>query len=48
VPVLNCAAVSTRVKVLRLAVRIFWCAIICLVALSFGGGLTARVRSCLT
>ncbi|MGA7527930.1 MAG: hypothetical protein WBW11_11975 [Pseudolabrys sp.] len=26
VPVLNCAVVSTCVKVLRLAVRVFWCA----------------------
>ena len=36
-PVLDCAAVTTRGKVQRLAMRVFQCAIVCLVGLSFTG-----------
>ena len=46
-PVLDCAAVTTRGKVQRLAMRVFQRAIVCLVGLSFTDVLAAAVLSCL-
>lgn len=45
---LNCAAVTTRGKVLRLATRVFQCAIVCLVGLSFRDVLAAARAVVLT
>lgn len=47
-PVLDCAAVTTRGKVQRLAMRVFQCAIVCLVGLSFRDVLAAARAVVLT